>query len=105
MESAKEGNGGGVLRKAVHLSSFRTPLSCATLQQIRDTHAFIKSILQEYFNDHCHNIKILYGGSVKPANAEQIFELDLVDGGLIGGASLDVTSFKKLCTIASFGSI
>ena len=76
-----------------------------TLQQIRDTHAFIKSILQGYFNDHCHNIKILYGGSVKPANAKQIFELDLVDGGLIRGASLDVTSFKKLCTIASVGSI
>lgn len=76
-----------------------------SLQQIVDAHAFIKSILQGFFSDQCYKIKILYGGSVNPANAEQIFELELVDGGLIGGASLDVESFRDLCSIASFGSI
>lgn len=75
-----------------------------TLQQIIDAHAFIKSILQGYFNEQGHKIKILYGGSVNPSNAEQIFKLELVDGGLIGGASLDVKSFRDLCAIGSFGS-
>ena len=46
-----------------------------------------------------------YGGSVSPNNAQQIFELEVVDGGLIGGASLHVKSFRELCSIASFGSI
>ena len=79
--------------------------SIPTLEQIRDAHAFIKSNLQVYFNDQFHKIKVLYGGSVNPANAKQLFELELVDGGLIGGASLDVKSFKDICTIASLESL
>ena len=74
------------------------------LEQIKDAHAFIKSTLQVYFNDQFHKIKVLYGGSVNAANAKELFELELVDGGLIGGASLDVKSFKDICKIASFES-
>lgn len=75
-----------------------------TLEEIRDAHAFIKSNLQIYFNDQFHKIKVLYGGSLNPANAKQLLELELVDGGLIGGASLDVKAFEDICTIASFES-
>ena len=74
------------------------------LEQIKDAHAFIKSTLQVYFNDQFHKIRVLYGGSVNAANAKELFELELVDGGLIGGASLDVKSFKDICKIASFES-
>ena len=56
-----------------------------TLQQIIDAHAFIKSILRGFFNDHVLKLDPLWG-SVSPNNAEQIFELEVVDGGLIGDA-------------------
>ena len=74
------------------------------LEQIKDAHAFIKSTLQVYFNDQFHKIRVLYGGSVNAANAKELFEIELVDGGLIGGASLDVKSFKDICKIASVES-
>jgi len=75
------------------------------LEQIKDAHAFIKSTLQVYFNDQFHKIRVLYGGSVNAANAKELFEIELVDGGLIGGASLDVKSFKDICKIASVESL
>ena len=74
------------------------------LEQIKDAHAYIKSTLQVYFNDQFHKIRVLYGGSVNAANAKELFEIELVDGGLIGGASLDVKSFKDICKTVSFES-
>ena len=74
------------------------------LEQIKDAHAYIKSTLQVYFNDQFHKIRVLYGGSVNAANAKELFEIELVDGCLIGGASLDVKSFKDICKIASVES-
>jgi triosephosphate isomerase len=64
----------------------------ATPDQAREAHAFIKGLL---------DVPVLYGGSVKPENAEELLSLEGVDGALVGGASLDVESFTALCRIAS----
>jgi len=60
-------------------------------------HAFIrKTITDAYDASIANNVSILYGGSVKPANAKEIFAKPDVDGGLIGGASLDAESFISI---------
>jgi triosephosphate isomerase len=64
----------------------------ATPDQAREAHAFIKGLL---------DVPVLYGGSVKPENAEDLLSREGVDGALVGGASLDVESFTALCRIAS----
>jgi triosephosphate isomerase len=46
-------------------------------------------------------VPVLYGGSVKPENAEELLSQEGVDGALVGGASLDVESFTALCRIAA----
>ena len=57
-------------------------------------HAFIRETITSTYNATVANaISILYGGSVKPANAEEIFSKPDVDGGLIGGASLKADDF------------
>ena len=57
-------------------------------------HAFIRKTISEAFNSGiATNVSILYGGSVKPGNAEEIFSKPDVDGGLIGGASLVADDF------------
>lgn len=76
-----------------------------TVEQIDSTHKFIRNKLHSYFNQENSKIKILYGGSVNPSNASELFDLELVDGGLIGGASLDVRSFIELCSIANTKSL
>ncbi len=61
----------------------------ASPEQAQEMHAFIrKTILEAYGTSIANSVSILYGGSVKPANAEEIFSKPDVDGGLIGGASL-----------------
>jgi triosephosphate isomerase len=64
----------------------------ATPEQARESHAFIKSIL---------DVPVLYGGSVKPENAEELLAQPDVDGALVGGASLDVESFHAICETAA----
>ena len=64
----------------------------ATPEQVREAHAFIKSLL---------DVPVLYGGSVKPDNADVLLSEDGVEGALVGGASLDVESFTELCRIAA----
>ncbi|MGM0507437.1 MAG: triose-phosphate isomerase [Bacteroidota bacterium] len=73
----------------------------ATPAQAQEMHRFIRSILEEKF-DHATaaGIRILYGGSMKPANAQELLEQPDVDGGLIGGASLDASSFTEIISIA-----
>ena len=57
-------------------------------------HAFIrKTIAEKYGNEIANKVSILYGGSVKPNNAQEIFLKPDVDGGLIGGASLNANDF------------
>ncbi len=66
----------------------------ASPEQAQDMHAFIrKTLADKYGNDVANSVSILYGGSVKPANAEEIFSKPDVDGGLIGGASLNADDF------------
>ena len=69
----------------------------ATPEQAQDMHGFIRNVLAEMFDkETAENTAILYGGSVKPANAKQIFGMEDVDGGLVGGASLKADSFKDI---------
>ena len=66
----------------------------ATPEQAQDMHAFIrKTLAAEYGNEVANEVSILYGGSVKPNNAKEIFSKPDVDGGLIGGASLKAEDF------------
>ncbi|MEP3836265.1 MAG: triose-phosphate isomerase [Algibacter sp.] len=66
----------------------------ASPEQAQDMHAFIRATLADkYGNDIADEVSILYGGSVKPANAEEIFSKPDVDGGLIGGAALNAEDF------------
>jgi triosephosphate isomerase len=60
----------------------------ATPGQVREAHAFIKSLL---------DVPVLYGGSVKRDNAAELLSQDGVDGALVGGASLEVESFEAIC--------
>lgn len=66
----------------------------ASPEQAQEMHKFIRETIQErYGNDVSDAVSILYGGSVKPDNAKEIFSQPDVDGGLIGGASLNATDF------------
>jgi triosephosphate isomerase (TIM) len=66
----------------------------ASPEQAQEMHAFIrKTIANHYSTELADQVSILYGGSVKPANAKEIFSKTDVDGGLIGGAALDVEQF------------
>ena len=66
----------------------------ATPEQAQDMHAFIrKTLANKYGEDVANGVSILYGGSVKPNNAQEIFSKPDVDGGLIGGASLNADDF------------
>ena len=69
----------------------------ATPEQAQEMHAFIRKVLAEKYSDTmAQSVSILYGGSVKPGNAAEIFGKEDVDGGLIGGASLDAESFMAI---------
>lgn len=68
----------------------------ASAEQAQEMHQFIRNLLQEAYGEVAQDISILYGGSVKPANAEEIFRQDDVDGGLIGGASLKADDFMSI---------
>ena len=69
----------------------------ATPQQAQEMHAFIRETIADAFNQQiADEVSILYGGSVKPANASEIFGQTDVDGGLIGGASLKAEDFLAI---------
>lgn len=69
----------------------------ATSQQAQDIQAYIrKEIANKYSNEVASEISILYGGSVKAANAKEIFSQPDVDGGLVGGAALIATEFNAI---------
>lgn len=69
----------------------------ATPEQAQDMHAFIRELVAErYLSDVSEEVSILYGGSVKPGNAVEIFSKNDVDGGLIGGAALNVDDFTAI---------
>ncbi|MFL2638512.1 MAG: triose-phosphate isomerase [Flavobacteriaceae bacterium] len=69
----------------------------ATLNQIQEMHSMIRNNISErYTQELANSISILYGGSVKPSNSHDIFSLEDVDGGLIGGASLNANDFNQI---------
>ena len=68
-----------------------------TLDQIKEVHDFIRAELTERFGATIANdISLLYGGSVKPGNAAEIFQAENVDGALVGGASLKADDFNPI---------
>lgn len=69
----------------------------ATPDQAQEMHAFIRKTLANRYSESLSNkVSILYGGSVKPDNATEIFGKPDVDGGLIGGASLKANDFVAI---------
>ncbi len=72
----------------------------ATPEQAQDVHAFIRGRLAQIDQVLAEKVCILYGGSVKPGNAVEIFGMKDIDGGLIGGASLNTDDFLAICRAA-----
>jgi len=69
----------------------------ASPEQAQEMHAFVRELVAErYISDVSEEVSILYGGSVKPSNAKEIFSQEDVDGGLIGGAALNAEDFTAL---------
>lgn len=69
----------------------------ASPEQAQEMHAFIRRMISNQFGESiAENTSILYGGSVKPNNANELFGMEDVDGGLVGGASLDAEGFAAI---------
>jgi triosephosphate isomerase len=68
----------------------------ASTEDIDDMHKTIRSLLNEWYNGLGSGVSILYGGSVKPENVNEITKLGSVDGALIGGASIKAESFLQI---------
>ena len=75
----------------------RTP----TLDQIAEVHAFLRAELVKALGEDGQGVRILYGGSVKPSNAADIFAVKDVDGALVGGASLKAVDFGAIVAALS----
>jgi len=72
----------------------------ATPEQAQAVHAFIRGRIAARSAEVADGLRILYGGSVKGANAAELFAMADIDGGLIGGAALDATEFLTICRAA-----
>lgn len=72
----------------------------ASTEQAQEVHAWIRARIAGLDAALAENLQILYGGSVKADNAQALFSMPDIDGGLIGGASLDAASFLKICQSA-----
>ena len=68
----------------------------ATPEQAQQAHEFIRAFVAEFSSDDARKLSILYGGSVNEKNAPSLFMMPDVDGGLIGGASLDARQFLEI---------
>lgn len=64
-----------------------------TAGDVAEMHAYIRATLVELIGDNANKMRILYGGSVKPSNAEELMSVPNVNGALVGGASLKATDF------------
>ncbi len=74
----------------------------ATDDQAQEVHAFIRDVITDRWNsDFAYRVRILYGGSLKPDNAKALFSRNDVDGGLVGGASLNAQSFLAIVNAAA----
>jgi triosephosphate isomerase len=72
----------------------------ATPAQAQEVHAYIRAAIAGRDAKIAADVRILYGGSVKAANAHELFAMPDVDGGLVGGASLKADEFLKICASA-----
>ena len=69
----------------------------ATKEQAQEVHAFIRQLICDKYNDDvAQEVSILYGGSCNPTNARELFAMEDIDGGLIGGASLKHKDFIEI---------
>ena len=75
----------------------RTP----TIAQIAEVHGFLRDRLTAHIGAEAAGVRILYGGSVKPSNAAEIFAVPHVDGALVGGASLKAADFGAIVAALS----
>lgn len=73
----------------------------ASSEQAQNMHAFIRNKIEMLDKSAANSLKILYGGSVNPQNAIQLFAMQDIDGGLIGKCSLSAVDFEKICRAAS----
>lgn len=73
----------------------------ATPDQAQSMHEFIRNRIAEHDKDAANSLKILYGGSVNPQNAVQLFVMQDIDGGLIGRCSLIAEEFEGICRAAN----
>ncbi|MGV4529766.1 triose-phosphate isomerase [Ornithobacterium rhinotracheale] len=74
----------------------------ATPEQAQEMHAEIRALLRSLFDQETSEaVRILYGGSVKPSNADELFSQPDIDGGLVGGASLNIEDFSALIASGS----
>jgi len=74
----------------------------ATPEQAEEIHIFIRELITKVYNSNTANaVRIQYGGSIKPNNAKDIFKKENIDGGLVGGASLQAESFGEIIEAAN----
>ncbi|MCX7877963.1 MAG: triose-phosphate isomerase [Ignavibacteria bacterium] len=73
----------------------------ATPHQVEHAHNFIRRKIKKIYNeDVANNIRIIYGGSITPDNASDLFSSNTINGGLVGGASLELESFIQIINSA-----
>ena len=72
----------------------------ATTEQAQEAVAFVRALVEDIDRSAGESVRILYGGSLKPENADELLALPDVDGALVGGASLDPESFARIVEIA-----
>jgi triosephosphate isomerase (TIM) len=72
----------------------------ATSEQAQDAVAFVRALVEGFDKAAGQAVRILYGGSLKPENAEELLALPDVDGALVGGASLDPAGFARIVDVA-----
>ena len=71
----------------------------AAKEQAQEAHAFLRQLMSEmYKKDIAANMRILYGGSVKPTNIDELMAQSDIDGALVGGAALDAETFGRIIT-------
>ena len=68
----------------------------ATPDQAQEVHSFVRKIYEQMYKESAEKVRILYGGSVNPNNVSDLMKKTDIDGGLVGGASLEAESFAKL---------
>lgn len=73
----------------------------ATPEQAQTVHEFIRHRIARRNSDAAAHVRIIYGGSIRANNAKQLFAMPDVDGGLVGGASLNADEFVEICRLAN----